>query len=715
MQFKQPVHATPLALIVDDELSLRLSMKAAFVKAGFEIIEAENGREAISLFQSRRPDIILMDVVMPEMDGFEACAAIRNLPGGKYVQIVMVTGMDDTESTARAFEAGANDFVSKPINWVMLGHRGRYMLRASRAFQELAKNNSRVVKTQEIAKLGNWEINLLDHTFECSREAARLLGAHYSTDPVTFEEFLAPIVSHEREMVRKEIEQAVELTTPFSVNYRVIQSDGTQRYISNHAEVLYGENGEAELIFGAVQDVTELRQAEEEIHRLGFYDGLTGLANRMLFLDRLKKEVVVSQRNSQFFALLYLDLDQFKRVNDSFGHHVGDLLLKAVSEILKKSIRNSDTNALFGKKSHDTMVARMGGDEFTILLSNIGGPENAAVVARRIVEALSITYHLDEHEVLMTTSVGISVFPVDSREPEMLMQYADAAMYQAKDAGRNNYQFYDKSLNQKAVNKYNLEYELRQAVKKNELVLYYQPQIELATGRIVGAEALIRWLHPTKGMVPPDQFIAVAEETGIIVDINEWVIRTACSHCAKWSSATGQDLRVAVNLSGYKFAEQDFVRVIDESLQATGLEANQLEVEITENVMMGDGEETVGLLAKMRDLHVRVSLDDFGTGYSSLSYLTTFPVDTIKIDRSFVMGHTSEKKNSLIIKAIVALGHSLGLKIIAEGIETAEQLELLREYKCDEGQGYYFKHPLPQKEFMKLLSEEGLTNSFGCT
>jgi EAL domain-containing protein (putative c-di-GMP-specific phosphodiesterase class I) len=301
---------------------------------------------------------------------------------------------------------------------------------------------------------------------------------------------------------------------------------------------------------------------------------------------------------------------------------------------------------------------------------------------------------------------------VDGTKSEILMKNADSAMYQAKLAGRNNYQFYDESLNNEVVQRFTLEQDIRMALKKEEFVLFYQPKVELASGRIVGAEALIRWFHPVKGMVPPDQFISVAEETGLITEINRWVIQTACRHCASWSVAGQPDLQVAVNLSGYQFAEQNFSQEIRKSLRASGLAPQQLEVEITENILMHETSATVAVLEEIRAQHVGVSLDDFGTGYSSLSYLTSFPVDKIKIDRTFVMGSSSQKKNRIIIRAIIALGHSLGLKIVAEGIETEEQLEMLKEYGCDEGQGYYFKHPVPMEDFVKILARNRAQGGF---
>ncbi len=694
----------PLALVVDDDLSLRLSMCAALAKAGFATVEAENGREALEVFQSHPPEIVLLDVVMPGMDGFATCTALRNLPKGKYTQILMVTGLDDTESIERAFEAGANDFIAKPINWVMLGHRGRYMLRSGRTTEALNKSRRRLAKTQELARLGNWEIDLINNSFHCSPEAFRLHGLSEDSPEINFEDFLVTVAVQEQNRVKEKIRTAVKLQRPFSINYQVILRDGTQLHILNRCEIIYNQSGSAEIMMGAVQDVTQLKTAEEEIHHLAYYDRLTGLANRTLFMDRLGYEISAATRNGKLFALLFIDLDQFKRINDTLGHHIGDLLLKNVSETLKKCIRKNDTvtgPVAFSNSEH--LIARLVGDEFIILLTDIQRPENAAIVARKIIQTIPETFFIDGHEISVTSSIGISVFPADGEEMEILLKNADSAMYHAKKKGKNNYQFYKKSLNDAVLERYSLEQGIRNALKNDEFVLYYQPQIALSTRKIVGAEALIRWLHPKKGMIPPDKFIPLAEETGLIVDINKWVIQTACRQNEQWRREGLEPIRIAVNLSGYRLAGQNIIQIIEDALLNAGLDAGKLEIEITENVFMQETEDNIEVLRQMKDLKLKIALDDFGTGYSSLSYLTSFPIDIIKIDRSFVMGSTMLKNNRVVIKAIIAMGHSLGMKIIAEGIETEEQFELIKGYGADEGQGYYFSPPVPCGEFAGLM------------
>ena len=696
----------PLALVVDDDALLRLSMVEAMERTGFETIEAENGIEAIDLFQVHLPDLILLDVVMPDIDGFETCRAIRKLPGGQYSQILMVTGLDDSASIEHAFEAGANDFITKPLNWTMLGHRSKYMLRAGRAFQELSRSQLRLAKTQELAKLGNWELDLKKNVFHCSPETQRLLGIGKDKAEIGFRDFFKTLVAQERDKVIEHIELAIKSNRPFNINYRIILPDKTQRHILNRGEIFYNDTGSVEEVLGAVQDVTQLKNAEEEIRLLAFFDGLTGLANRMLFMDRLDREIIVSKRHDRSFALLFLDLDQFKRVNDTFGHHIGDLLLKNVSGTLKKCTRSTDTATGPVTSDSETLIARIGGDEFILLLSDIKEPENAAIVARRILHEMPEMHDLDGHLVSVTTSIGISIYPSDGEEPEELMKNADTAMYHAKESGRNNYQFFKESLNVATLERFSLEQDLKKAIEGEEFVLYYQPQVNLSTREIIGAEALIRWMHPQKGLIQPDKFIPLAEESSLIVDINKWVVQSACRQNEQWKEHCPEPIKIAVNLSGYQFVRQNIIEVIREALQEAGLAASDLEVEITENTLMQNNRDTTAILDQMKDLTLKIALDDFGTGYSSLSYLTSFPVDIIKIDRSFVMGALLSDNNRIIIKAIVAMGHSLGMKVVAEGIESEQHYELLQEYGVNEGQGFYFSPPVSADDFLKLIEKK---------
>ncbi len=702
---REQTHRNPLALVVDDDNSLRMVMGAALRKVGFDVIDAEDGQRGLARFQSDQPDLILLDVVMPVMDGFETCATIRKLPEGIYTQILMVTGLDDTDSINRAFDVGADGFVTKPINPVMLGYRGRYMLRAGQAFRELYQNRNRLDKMQKLAKLGNWQVNLATREFFCSREACMLLALRGGCKWVTYEDFLAQVIPSERDKVRDAIDTAVEEKKSINLEYITLLPDGTQKHILNQGEILFDASGTPETLLGVVQDVTQLKEAEEEIRLLAFYDGLTGLANRMLFLDRLEHIIARAKRNNEIFAILYLDLDRFKRVNDTLGHHVGDLLLKNVAETLKRNIRRSDTVTRFRSEDSDSVIARLGGDEFTVLLTDIRDTESAAMVARRLIQAIPTTYQCDGHDVSVTTSIGISLYPQDGQNVTALLKNADSAMYQAKNSGRNNYQFYEESLNRAAIQRFSIENDMKKALDREEFALFYQPKIDLSTRKIVGAEALIRWFHPEKGMIVPDDFISIAEESGLIIDINRWVLHNACEQWNEWREAGLSPPRIAVNLSGYRFAHQNIIESMEDILRSCSIDGHNLEVEITENVLMRDTVETITTLKRIKALGIVMTLDDFGTGYSSLRYLTSFPFDAIKIDRSFVMECTEQEDKYVIVRTIVAMGHSLEKRIIAEGIETKEQLELIKGCGCDEAQGYYFSPAVASGDFPALLAQ----------
>nr|WP_320194113.1 EAL domain-containing protein [uncultured Desulfobacter sp.] len=455
------------------------------------------------------------------------------------------------------------------------------------------------------------------------------------------------------------------------------------------------------------KEIEERKKVEEEIRYLAFYDSLTGLGNRVLFMDRLNEAIKQAARKGSRFALLFLDLDHFKRVNDTLGHHAGDLLLQGVAENIKKFVRDSDfASRLTPLKKKELLVARFGGDEFSILISDIKEPENAARVAKRILDNIPATYQLDGHEVSVTTSIGISVFPEDGSTAQDLLKHADTAMYHAKSRGRNTYQFFTESMNQVVLERFLIEKGLKKALENGEFILYYQPKLRLSDKKIISAEALIRWHHPQQGMVPPGKFIPIAEESKIILDINRWVIKEACRQVKQWDISGWNDISISVNLSGYKLNNQNIVTYLKDTLSSVELDSKSIEIEITENILLKENKETISTLNAIKALGFKIAMDDFGTGYSSLSYLTSFPLDTLKIDRYFVMNAMSEQNNQVIIKAIIAMGHSLGKKIIAEGIETEDQYHFLKVCGCDEGQGNFFHHPVPADEFEKLLARD---------
>ncbi len=439
-------------------------------------------------------------------------------------------------------------------------------------------------------------------------------------------------------------------------------------------------------------DISERKEAEERLSHLANYDVLTNLPNRILFIDRLTQALSQAKRNQKLVAVLFLDLDRFKIINDTLGHTVGDQLLKAISKTLIAG-RETDT------------VTRLGGDEFTIMLTNITHAKDAALVAEKILNTLALNpYRVTGHEIFITASIGITIYPYDGEDIESLLKNADTAMYRAKDGGRNNYQFYTSDMNNSALERLELETSLRRAVEKKEFLLYYQPIIELNSGAIIGAEALIRWQHPSRGLLTPKTFITLAEETGLILPIGECVLETACRQNQAWMEAGLGPLRISVNISVFQFQEQHFVENIKRILKESRLDPHLLELEVTESNLMQNLEKTKITLHQLNQLGVKLSIDDFGTGYSSLSYLKRFPIDTLKIDHSFIKDVSGDKDDQAITSAIIAMARYLGLKVIAEGVETESQLKFLLSKQCDSIQGYLFSEPLPARAFESLLT-----------
>ena len=450
--------------------------------------------------------------------------------------------------------------------------------------------------------------------------------------------------------------------------------------------------GEEHVLLAIIRDITERKKAEYTINHLAFHDPLTDLPNRILFYDRLTMSLADAQRYGKMVAVMFLDLDRFKNVNDMMGHAIGDQLLKNVAHKLKSCVRRNDT------------VARIGGDEFTMLLPQINHAEDAARVAQKIIDTLKKPWIVNNQEIHITSSIGIALFPNDGEDAETLTANADTAMYRAKEDG-DNYQFYNSSMNIKALERLSMELALRKAIEQNEFVVHYQPQVDIKNGLIIGVEALVRWQHPERGLVPPMEFIPLAEDTGQIISIGEWVLRTACAQNKAWQDVGYYPIRLAVNLSACQFRQKNLVEIIARILKETGMDPSLLELEITESTAMQDVDFSINVLQCLRDMGIRIAIDDFGTGYSSLSYLRRLPITTLKIDRSFVRDVLIDVEDAAIVATIIVLAQNLRLKVVVEGVETEEQLLFFEQQECFEMQGYLFSEPLAVEELEMLLQK----------
>jgi diguanylate cyclase (GGDEF)-like protein/PAS domain S-box-containing protein len=706
------IDLTPCVLVVDDDTASRLLVCATLTRAGLRVVEAEHGGVALQMARASLPDLVLLDVSMPVMDGFQACAELRKLPGGASVPVVMMTGLDDVESIERAFEVGASDFLTKPINWSLLGHRVRYMLRASRAIADIEQNRRRLSNAQRIGEMGDWTWDVRQDRVMLSEQAWRIMGHASARGAMTGQEMLARLHPDDAPRVGAACESAMASGKGFGIEFRVMQANGALHHVHQQVEVLeYDGDGGVLQLAGAVHDITRRKDAEEQIRRLAYFDALTGLPNRLMFTELLFKVIANADRRREHVAVLFIDLDDFKRVNDTLGHGAGDELLKLVGTRLEHSLRPFDAVTRTDARPDTCSIARLGGDEFIVMLGELHGPRDAAVVANRLVAALARPMNVQNHELFISASIGVAMYPTDGGDIDTLLKNADTAMYRAKEAGRGGVQFYDASMNARARERLAMEALLRRALERNEFVLHYQPRISLASGRIVGAEALIRWNHPQRGLVGPVEFIALAEEASVVVPMGIWAIGEVCRSVAAWRRAGLKPGRVAVNLSVSHLRERALPDMVAELLRQHGLPAWCLELEVTESTLMSDPEQSVATARRLNDIGVVLAIDDFGTGYSSLSYLKRLPISVLKIDQSFVRDLATDPDDAAIIRAIIAMAHTLKLEVVAEGVETPAQRDFLRANGCDEFQGYLASRPVDAEQFARLVQAQDASDA----
>jgi diguanylate cyclase (GGDEF)-like protein/PAS domain S-box-containing protein len=566
-----------------------------------------------------------------------------------------------------------------------------------RQHEELASNvamlrqsEEQLARAQRLAHIGSWRVDLETGLLEGSDEFRSLFGMEPGNKPVAPASALEAVHPDDREALREALEGCVRESSTVRLDCRISLCDAPERILHLQAGSRLGVDGHRGYLEGTIQDVTERKRSEEQIRYLAYHDNLTGLGNRLLCQERLAIQLAQARRNDQILGVIFLDLDRFKRINDTLGHPVGDDLLKGVADRLVASVRQSD---FIARGDLADSISRLGGDEFTVVVT-VAEVQDLAKVARRVLASLAEPFVLDGHEVVISGSVGITAYPFDGDTPDVLLRNADAAMYHAKDQGRNNYQFYAESMNEVAMQRLILENNLRRGLEQDEFELHYQPRVAAASGELRGFEALVRWRDPEAGLIPPGVFIPIAEETGLIVPLGDWVLEEACRQAVAWRDA-GSPVPISVNLSVHQFRSGGIARRVLDRIDASGATPDLVELEITESTLMRDEAAVVAELEVLRRHGVRIHIDDFGTGFSSLAYLRRLPVDTLKIDRSFVMEIADRDDDAALAASIVSMGKALGLHIVAEGVEREEQFQLLRSWGCDEIQGYYFGRPAP--------------------
>jgi diguanylate cyclase (GGDEF)-like protein len=677
----------PLVLVAADDEDQRKMIWSALDAFGFRIVAAEDGTSAFDLFVKAAPDAVLLDLPSSDPDGFAVCKSIRGHASGSETPIFMITARDDEDAIERAYRIGATDIIFKPLALPVLPHRIRYALRTARSLSDLT---GLIRAIPDLIFVVNENGEVQDGLSGPDATHTLQIKALATASQINF----YPCENDDSAL--KLIRKALETGKPQVYEHEL-------EALGKHLETRFVTR-DKNTVLAIVRDITERKAAEAKIYNLAYYDELTELPNRELFIQSLEQTIAVAKRDEKKFALLFVDLDRFKRINDTLGHTIGDELLKDVASRLSKCTRSTDSVTHLDSGVGDFIdLARLGGDEFVIKLYGVDSEKSVAAVASRIINALTPPFTCAGHQFVVTPSIGIAVYPEDGGTGEKLLMNADSAMYAAKNVGRNNFKFYSETMRTKSLHRLDLENLIRTAIDEDQFDLHFQPKIDASSFRLVGAEALIRWTHPTRGAIAPDDFVPIAEETGLIVPIGDFVIREACKQVKVWSTSPVGAVPVSVNISSHQFRESGFVDNVLDAVASAGIATTQLELEITESVLLQDVDRTLVQLNTLKEAGISLSIDDFGTGYSSLNYLKRFPIDTIKIDRSFVKDLHDDADDAAICAAIIAMSRQLGLNVVAEGVETREQLKFLRRHKCDHIQGFVFSRPLSADDFFALL------------
>jgi diguanylate cyclase (GGDEF)-like protein/PAS domain S-box-containing protein len=681
-------------LLVDDEELNRDMLGRRLELHGYRVTPAENGRAALDLIAREAFDLVLLDVMMPELNGFQVLSRVRENHTSSQLPVIMVTAKSQSTDVVEGFRLGANDYVTKPIDFPVALARISTHVAHRRALLALHESETRYALAARGTNDGLWDWDLRIGQIYYSPRWKEMLGFQEAEIGQGPEEWLGRLHPEDLPKVMAELDNHRSgLAKQFDCEYRILNKNDIYRWMHSRGLAINDDSGRAVRMAGSQTDITAGKVA----------DALTGLPNRILFMDRLTIAFQRVKRDpANLFAVLFLDLDGFKNVNDSLGHRSGDQLLVAVARRLERSVRATDSVAVLGREQ---TIARLGGDEFTILLDALGAPGDASLAAQRLLGALAAPFELGGNEVFVGASIGIALGRSEYECPEDILRDADTAMYSAKAQGKARFAVFDDGMRAKVVARLQLETDLRRALERREFRLNYQPILSMETDRIVGFEALLRWEHPDWGLVHPTEFIPIAEQTGLIMQLGRWVLGEACRQMSEWRGIfrTDPPLRVAVNVSSKQFVQPDLVAQIESILAETGLEPSGLELEITESSIVDNPETAAAILAQIRGLGVQVSIDDFGTGYSSLSYFQQFTVDTVKIDRSFVARMGSSESQE-VVHAIVTLAHNLKLAVIAEGVETELQRGRLKALDCDYVQGYYYSEPLDSQAAAVLVA-----------
>ena len=695
-------------LVVDDEPVSRLITETVLTGQGFVVRSAESAEQAFAqLAEGFAPSLILLDVVMPGMSGYEACRRLRADPGFEHLPIVMLTSLDDQKSIDEAYFSGATDFFTKPLNMPLLPHRVRHLLRSAMTFRQLLESRETLIATQKLARLGDWELDGSGALVNCSAQYRDMLGIGRPPRPAG----ALMVRVHREDCARLEAARAgLRQGVPYKLDYRLAGTDGSFTYLHEVGYPKTGESGESGA-FGYTQDITQRVVAEDQMRQLAWYDPLTGLKNRSRMVELMTREMAGPQGEALPLNLFFIQLSGLRRFSSLFGQSMADAALLVLSERLKGFLRNNEaTLAVFGPALlNKANLGRYDESDFILSLPGEHSAESLRQFAEALLSGLAAPMQVETNglseELRLAPAIGIGRCPTDAGEARELIRCAMHSATLAATSGAVRVVFFDPALDAEAASRHLLERQLRVAVDNGEeLQLYFQPKVNAVTGAPVGAEVLMRWRHPERGLVGPGEFIPLAERTGIIKPMTDWLIARAVEQIARWHGAGLKPGRISINMSAHSFYAGGLVRLMDDILGRTGVAGSQLLVEITEGTLMHDYTAALQVLTALRERNIGISLDDFGTGYSSLGYLQRFPIDEIKVDRSFVTDVDSKAGNRALVSAIVGLGDALNLSVVAEGVETAAEADCLRTLGCDIFQGYLYGRPMPAADFAAYLA-----------
>jgi len=684
-----------VVLVVDDDKYILELVSDILGCVEIGVVKAISGEEALQSLQSMIPDMILLDIHLPGIPGLQILKHLSEHEVYQFIPILVITSDKSKETIDEVYRYNVYDYIEKPINPSLLIKRTQAAFDKKELSDEFSEMEKKLLHVQHIAGLGYWEYDSSTDVLSCSEELHQMMGVGHEQVDFTLYSFLGHIHDDDVDEVSEHIRQAIINGVPYALEHRLYDHDSNEIIVLHQGEVIRDLEEGSYRIISTITDITERRQAQKLVEFTTFYDKLTGLPNRNHFCNKLGALMVENDDNNKLLGLIFIGIDRFKNINDSLGHSVGDEIIVSLGEKLSQL--------------EGTLVARFSGDVFAVAVIDMESVDNVVFSTQKIKQAVSEPFNLCGHDIYMTLSMGVAIYPLHNGDKEQFINNAESAMHYSKNSGGNRISCFETKMITSGKRRLFIESDLRKAIDKEQFEVYYQPQVSVETRRLIGMEALIRWQHPKYGLISPDDFIPIAEETGLILPIGEWVLEQAARQVAQWTESGYGYLRVGVNISPLQFESKSLIKTVEKVLAKTRLPPCCLDLELTESSAMRDLKQTITLLNMLREMDVQTSLDDFGTGYSSLSYLNTMPLHTLKIDRAFVRDINGNGRHGELAKMIISMCHALGLNVIAEGVETEEQMQFLLQNACIEAQGYLFSRPVNSQEFEKILKQYGNT------